>query len=371
MTGQYGVRGGGLAYSTSGYLQWDKNAVHHWEGCPRPGRSVSMNRLGAALLGEAADPPMQALYVFGANPAASSPNSGRIVEGLRRDDLFTIVHELFLTDTADYADLILPATSQLEHVDLHKAYGHTFVTYNRPAIAPLGECKSNWEVMGLLATAMGFHEPHLHQTADEVIDEVLTATARQNPFLRGVTPERLRAEGAVPLAVEGTPFADGRFPTPSGKVELYSQRMAQMGYEPLPGGAWNTDDGAAPGRPEEALVLLTPASHHFVSSSLASQPGLLRGEGEPFVEIHPADAAARGVADGDEVVVENGRGAVQLRAVVTEAVRRGVLASPKGRWAKLSGGRNVNWTTSDALGDLAGQSTFQSNRVWLRRAVKI
>jgi anaerobic selenocysteine-containing dehydrogenase len=138
LTGQYGVRGGGLAYSTSGYLQWDKNAVHHWEGCPRPGRVVNMNRLGAALLGEAADPPIQALYVFGANPAASSPNSGRIVEGLRRDDLFTVVHELFLTDTADYADLILPATSQLEHVDLHKAYGHTFVTYNRPAIAPLG-----------------------------------------------------------------------------------------------------------------------------------------------------------------------------------------------------------------------------------------
>ncbi len=368
LTGQYGVLGGGLAYSTSGYLQWDKGAVHHWEGCPRPGRSVNMNRLGAALLGEAAEPPIQALYVFGANPAASSPNAGRIVEGLRRDDLFTVVHELFLTDTADYADLILPATSQLEHVDLHKAYGHTFVTYNRPAIAPLGECKSNWEVMGLLATALGFHEPHLHQSADDVIDEVVTATARQNPFLSGVTPERLRAEGAVPLAVEETPFADGRFPTPSGKVELYSKRMAQLGYDPLPGGAWDTDDGAATGRPEDALVLLTPASHHFVSSSLASQPGLLRGEGVPFVEIHPDDAAKRGIIDGDEVVVENGRGAVRLRAVVTEAVRRGVLASPKGRWAKLSGGRNVNWTTSDALGDLAGQSTFQSNRVWLRLA---
>ena len=119
---------------------------------------------------------------------------------------------------------------------------------------------------------------------------------------------------------------------------------------------------------DAALVLLTAASHHFVSSSLASQPGLLRGEGEPFVEVHPADAAARGVADGDMVLIENGRGAVRLRAVVTDAVRPGVVASPKGRWAKLSGGRNVNWTTSDALGDLAGQSTFQSNRVWLRRA---
>ncbi len=362
-TGQYGVRGGGLAYSTSGYLQWDKSAVHHWEGCPRPGRVVNMNRLGAALLGEAADPPIQALYVFGANPASSSPNAGRIVEGLRRDDLFTVVHELFLTDTADYADLVLPATSQLEQVDLHKAYGHAFVTYNRPAVAPPGECKSNWDVMRLLAEALGFREPWLRQTADEVIDEILAATARGNPFLRGVTPERLRAEGAVPLAVDGpAPFADGRFPTPSGKVELYSQRMAQMGYDPLPGGACDAEDG------DGALTLLTAASHHFVSSSLASQPGLLRGEGEPFVEIHPADAAARGIADGDAVVVENGRGWVRLRAVVTDGVRPGVLASPKGRWAKLSGGRNVNWTTPDALGDLAGQSTFHSNRVWVRRA---
>src|SRR5262249_5101025 len=143
---------------TSGYLQWDKAAVQHWEGCPQPGRSVNMNRLGAALLGEATDPPIMALYVFGANPATSSPNAGRIVEGLRRPDLFTRVHELFLTDTADYADLVLPATSQLEHTDLHKAYGQTMLTYNRPAIAPLGECKSNWEVMGLLAGALGFTE---------------------------------------------------------------------------------------------------------------------------------------------------------------------------------------------------------------------
>ena len=370
LTGQYGVPGGGLSYSTSGYLQWARMAVHHWEGCPRPGRAVNMNRLGAALLGEAADPPLQSLYVFGANPAASSPDGGKIVEGLRRNDLFTVVHELFLTDTADYADLVLPATSQLEQTDLHKAYGHTLLSYNRPAIAPLGECKSNWEVMGLLARAMGFDEPWLHQSADEVIAEVLAATARENPFLRGVTLERLKAEGAVPLMTDGpAPYADGRFPTPNGKVELYSEAMARAGLDPLPGAAWSADDdGGAIGPPEDSLTLLSPASHHFVSSSLASQPGLLHGAGEPFVEIHPADAAARGVAAGDEVIVENGRGAVRLRAVVTDGVRRGVLASPKGRWAKLSGGGNVNRTTSDALGDMAGQSTFQSNRVWLRPA---
>src|SRR5262249_37489611 len=123
LTGQYGVLGGGLSYSTSDYAQWDKEAVNHWHDCPSPARRVNMNRLGAALLGEIADPPLRALYVFGANPAASSPNAGRIIEGLRRDDLFTVVHELFLTDTADYADIVLPATSQLEQSDVHKAYG--------------------------------------------------------------------------------------------------------------------------------------------------------------------------------------------------------------------------------------------------------
>jgi anaerobic selenocysteine-containing dehydrogenase len=371
LTGQYGTPGGGLAYSTSGYLQWDAAAVHHWADCPPPGRCVNMNRLGAALLGEVTDPPVMGLYVFGANPAASSPNAGRIVEGLRRDDLFTVVHELFVTDTADYADLVLPATSQLEHTDVHKAYGHTMLTYNQPAIAPLGECKSNWDVMGLLANAMGITDPWLHQTADDVIAEVLTATAANNPFLRGVALERLRVEGAIPLDVEPTtPFADGRFPTGSGKVELYSQRLADLGADPLPGRFVGPREDGGNGKwdPAAALDLLTGASHHFVSSSLASQAGLLERAGPAVVQIHPADAEARGISDGDEVVVENARGFCRLRAVVTNAVRPGVVVSPKGRWPKLSGGRNVNWTTSDALADLAGQSTFHSNRVWLRSA---
>jgi anaerobic selenocysteine-containing dehydrogenase len=375
LTGQYGVRGGGLAYSTSGYLQWDKEAVHHWAECPTPGRTVNMNRLGAALLGEAMNPPIQSLFVFGANPAASSPNAGRIVEGLRREDLFTVVHELFLTDTATYADIVLPATSQLEQTDLHKAYGHTLLTYNQPAIAPLGECKSNWEMMGLLAKAMGFQEPWLQQTPDEVIEEVLTATATHNPALQGITLQRLKAGGAVPLAVEeSTPFAQGRFPTPSGKVELFSQTLADEGLDPLPGNFTQPpDDGNGPEPaqmrdPALSLSLITGASHHFVSSSLASQSGLLKGEGEPAVEIHPADAAVRGIRHGESVLVANGRGWCRLRAVVTDAVRPGVVVSPKGRWCKLSGGRNVNWTTSDALADMAGQSTFHSNRVWLSPA---
>ncbi len=375
LTGQYGQRGGGLAYSTSGYLAWDGAAVSHWDECSPPGRVVNMNRLGQALLGEASDPPIRALYVFGANPVASAPNAGLIVAGLRRDDLFTVVHELFLTDTADYADILLPATSQLEQTDLHKAYGHTLLTYNQQAIPPLSQSKSNWEVMGLLARALGFTEPWLYQTPDEVIDEVLDATAQRNPLLQGITLARLQAEGSVALPLAGPPFADGYFPTASGKVELFSQAMAQSGLDPLPVYTPAQDDGgisatpaAANGRFTEtmALNLITPAAHHFVSSSLANQTGLRQREGQPFVEIHPHDAAARDIAQDDLIIIENGRGWCQLRAHITDAVRPGVVASPKGVWHKHNGGRNVNFTTSDALGDLAGQSTFHTNRVWLR-----
>jgi anaerobic selenocysteine-containing dehydrogenase len=364
ITGQYGVRGGGLAYSTSGYAQWDKPALHHWQECPKPGRVVNMNRLGVALQGEVPDPPIMALYVFGANPASSTPNAGRIVEGLKREDLFTVVHDLFLTDTADYADIVLPATSQLEQTDLHRAYGQAFLTYNRPAIAPLGESKSNWEVMGMLATAMGFTDSWLHQSADEVIDEILRATSVHNPRVAGISLEQVKANGAVPLNLpSSTPFVDGRFPTPSGKVELYSQQLADQGIDPLPG-RFSPEP-----REEGKFTLITAAAHHFVSSSLASQPGLLLGEGPPFVEIHPQDADRFGITAGSDVIVENSRGWCQLRAVVTDAVRPGVLVSPKGRWAKLGGGRHVNWTTPDDLGDMAGQSTFQSNRVSIRPAV--
>ncbi|GAB4428984.1 MAG: molybdopterin oxidoreductase family protein [Anaerolineae bacterium] len=377
LTGQYGLPGGGLAYSTSGAVKWDSEVMGKWSQCPpRRARSINMNRLGAALTGEATDPPVMSLVVFGSNPAAIAPNAGKVVEGLRREDLFTVVHDLFLTDTADFADIVLPATSQLEHADLHKAYGHTRLAYNAPAIPPLGESKSSWDAQRLLAAALGFTEPWLRQDADEIIDEMLAAMAAKNPAFAGITPERLRAEHSLPLKLESdTPFAGGRFPTPSGKVELYCERLAQMGLDPLPGWAARQDEVSPPPGIEPGsapLTLISGAAHHFVTSSFGGQASLLRREGEPFVEIHPADAAARGIADGALVVVENGRGWCRLRAVVTEAVRPGVLASPKGRWAKNDpfangdGGRNINWTTPDALADMAGQSTFHSNRVWVR-----
>ncbi len=370
VVGQIGVRGGGVSYSTSDYVRWDAEALSHAAACPPTPRVVNMNRLGAALTGEVYDPPIRSLFVFCANPVASTPNAGLIVRGLQRDDLFTVVHDLFLTDTARYADIVLPATSQLEQVDLHKGYGHHYMQFNAAAIAPLGEAKSDWDVTRLLAEALGYDDPWLRQSADEVIDEIFTATRATNPLLEGVTLERLRAEGTVPLTMpteHEAPFADLRFPTPSGKVELRCDALIAEGIDPLPEyiPPAELSDARADGR----LTLLSGASHQFVSSSMGNQPSLIAKAGEPFIEISPADAAERGIVDGEEVIVESTRGWCRLRAVVTESVGPGVAVAPKGRWAGLSlDRRNVNWTTPDALADLAGQSTFHSNRVSVRPA---
>lgn len=364
--GQYGVRGGGLAYSTGGYGAWDNEAVSYASAYAPPPRMINMNRLGAALLGEVNDPPIMALFVFAANPVASSPNAGAIVRGLQRDDLFTVVHEQFMTDTARYADLVLPATTQLEQVDVHRPYGHRSLQYNQPAIAPLGECKSNWDTMRALAGAMGYTEPWLHASGEEVIREIIDASRAANPFLEGVTLERLQAEGTVPLHFTpetDVPFADQRFATPSGKVELFCEAMRSHGMDPLPEYVEPSEYLRYPER-DGWLTLISGASHHFVSSSMANQASLRRKEGTPFIELNPVDAAARGIIDGMDVEVGNERGACRLRAVVTDDVPPGVVVAPKGPWARLSpDGRNINWTTPDDLADLAGQATFHSNRV--------
>ncbi|HEY7032295.1 MAG TPA: molybdopterin oxidoreductase family protein [Thermomicrobiales bacterium] len=375
VVGQIGVRGGGLSYSQSGHVPWDGEAVGHASECPPTPRAINMNRLGAALTGEVQDPPIMSLYVFNANPVTSTPNAARIVEGLLRDDLFTVVHEQYLTDTAHYADLVLPATTQLEQTDLHRPYGHRHLQYNHQAIAPIGEAKSNWTVMRLVAAAMGYDEPWLKQTTEDAIAEILDATRAHNPRLTGITLERLRRDGTVPLHFapdEEVPFADGRFPTPSGKVELRCERMRDFGVDPVPDYVAPAEfRGAGPdsaNRPGDArLVLLTGAAHHFVSSSFANREKLAAKEGVPFVELSPVDAAARGITHGQDVIVENDRGWCRLRAHVTDDVPTGVAVAPKGFWgSRSSGGRNVNWLTSDALADLGGQATFHSNLVEVR-----
>jgi anaerobic selenocysteine-containing dehydrogenase len=370
--GHVGKLGGGLMYSTSGFSAWDGEASGHESECPPMPRIINMNRIGAALTGEAADPPVMSLYVFNANPVASSPNAPLTIQGLLRDDLFTVVHELFMTDTARYADIVLPATTQLEQRDLNRGYGHRFLQYNEPAIEPLGEARSNWDVMRLLAAGMGYQEPWLRQSVDEVIDEILSASVKTNPFLSGITLEQLKAEGTVPLNfdVHGhVPFADGFFPTATGKLELKCDAIAAYGLDPLPHYEPPAEFRDYQPGLDQRFVLITGASHHFVSSSLANIPKLLGKEGIPSVEINPVDAEKRGIIDGEDVILSNQRGWCRLRAHITTDVPTGVAVSPKGQWAQNSpDGRNLNWTTSDALADLAGQSTYHSNLVDIRPA---
>jgi anaerobic selenocysteine-containing dehydrogenase len=370
LIGQYGVRGGGLMYSTSDWLRWNKAALahEHEDVCPPAPRTLNMNRLGAILTGEA-NPPVYSLYVYDANPVASAPNAGKIVEGLMRDDLFTVVHDLFETDTARYADIILPATSQLEHVDLHKPYGHLSVQYNTPAIAPLGEARSNWDVMRALAAGMGFQDPWLQDDANAVIREILTASAPQNPALDGITFERLQAEGSVPLTIppeEQIPFAHGIFRTPSGKVEMYSEQAIAKGYDPVPG--WVPENDSYQKQKVQSVAttftLMSPAAHHFISSTFGNQERLKTKEGTPTLRIHPCDAEARGIQNGQMVRVSNERGWCRLVAEVSEDVRPGVLATTTVWWPRFSPDqRNVNWTTSDHLADFGGGSTFHTNLV--------
>lgn len=366
LIGQIGTKAGGLWYSTSGYGAWDPESVSHASECPPPPRAINMNRLGAVLNGEIDGPPIRSLFVFNANPATSTPDTGSVVRGLLRDDLFTVVHEQFMSDTARYADIVLPATSQLEQVDLHKAYGHRFLHLNNAAIAPLGEAVSNWDVMRKLAAAMGFTEPWLQQTAEDVAEELLITSAKTNPYLRGVTFEQLARDGVAELdfSEKGwVPFSDGIFPTPSGKIELYASIFEEHGLDPLPSYAPPAEFADRPAN-DDRLILISAAAHHFVSSSMANQPKLEHKEGTPFVEINPADAAARGIADGDDVRLENARGWTILRAVITDDTQPGVAVAPKGRWAQRSpSGRGINWTTSAHLGDTGGHATFHSNLV--------
>lgn len=371
VTGQYGLPGGGLMYSTSDWLKWNKAILgrEHDESCPPAPRTLNMNRLGSILTGEA-DPPIYSLYVYNANPVASSPNAGKIVEGLQRDDLFTVVHDLFETDTARYADIVLPATSQLEQVDLHKPYGHLTLQYNMPAIAPLGEARSNWDVMRDLAAAMGFQDSWLQDDANTVIGEVLAATAPYNSYLDGITLERLQTEGAIPLAIpveDQVPFANGIFRTPSGKVEIYSLQAAAKGYDPVPGWVPEVESKVEKNVsvPTDArLPLLCPAAHHFVSSTFGNLERMKTKEGAPTLRIHPSDAEARGIRSGQLVRVSNERGWCRLVADVTNDVRPGVLATTTVWWPKFSPDqRNVNWTTADRLADFNGGSTFYTNLV--------
>jgi anaerobic selenocysteine-containing dehydrogenase len=370
--------GGGIHLSTSGAFDLNKDALRRPDLKPEDldhsPRVVSMVRLGEAL-NTLSDPPVKALFVYSSNPAAVCPNHNEVVRGLRRPDLFTVVHEQFFTDTTDYADIVLPATTFFEHKDLQAAYGHYYLQVSDQAIEPLGECRANVEVFRALAERLGFNDPCFSESVDEMIDGAL---ASKNPWLEGISRERLERERQVrlnfscQLPVAGCqsetseslepflPFAHGNFRTPSGKAELYSEAMKALGLDPVaeftpPTESRNGGQGKA-----FPLELLARKADNFLNSTFPNVPSVQAMEEPDLLEMHSADARARGITDGETVRVYNGRGEIFLKARVDGAVQPGVV-SARLSWAKLSPGyRNINVLTSEKLSDLGNSATFYS-----------
>jgi anaerobic selenocysteine-containing dehydrogenase len=376
ITGSLKEVGGGIHLSTSGAFDLNKTALRRPDLKPRDSKAprvVNMVELGKAL-NTLSDPPLKALLVYGSNPAAVCPNHNEVVRGLKRPDLFTVVHEQFFTDTTDYADIVLPATTFFEHKDLQTAYGHYFLQMSDQAIPPLGECRSNVNLFRSLAARMGFTDECFNESTDEMIDGALSSN---NPWLQGITRERLQREGHVRLNFAASrgpasnpaqaneaspflPFAQGNFRTPSGKAELYSEAMKALGLDPVaefipPAESRNGIDIA-----KYPLELLARKADNFLNTTFSNLPSIQRMENVDLLEINSADARARGIVDGSTVKVYNRRGEIFLKARVDGAVQPGVVCA-RLNWAKLSPGlRNINVLTSEKLSDLGNSATFYS-----------
>jgi anaerobic selenocysteine-containing dehydrogenase len=352
LVGAWRERGGGLVHWTRSLFSEAMDTRSIGGRSPRT-RTINMVQIGRALTDPCLEPPIQALIVYDSNPAVIAPNSGLVRRGLAREDLFTVVHDLFVTDTARYADYVLPATSFLEHLDLLFPWGHTYVTLNRPAIAPRGEAVSNTELFRRLAGAMGWGEEPQFQESDEQL--VRRALGSDHPYLQGITYERLLEQGWAPLCLPEclhVPFRDS-FPTPSGRCRLFS--------DPEPG--W---DEPVPD-PEHPLVLVSAKTAlHFLNSSYSGLGWHRSAEGSPRLAINPVDAAARGIDDGETVEVRNRQGRLELPALVGDEVRPGVVAIPHGWWRSLDG-VSANELTSDGLSDRGGGGDFFGTRVEVRR----
>ena len=378
LTGAWKQRGGGLQLSTSGAFPWDRETLERPDlmlASPlgRASRVVNMSLLGHALT-ELDGPRVHALFVYNSNPAAIAPDQAQVLKGMARKDLFTVVHEQFFTDTTDYADVVLPATTFLEHRDVQGAYGHYYAQISNQAIAPLGEARSNVWLFGQLGPRMGFAEACFRESADELIDQALWKGKQAPELLAGISKESLdEAGGHIRLnfgAGDGAflPFTDGKFATPSGKVEFYSEALRAQGVDPLPGfvapkESRNGHVGSYP------LEFLPRKADNHLNSTFANLPGHQKMEASRrgVLEMHAVDAAARGIADGDTVEIFNARGRLRLRARITATVREGIVAGQLG-WNKLAdGGHNVNLLTSQRLTDIGGGPTFYSTLVEVRK----
>jgi molybdopterin guanine dinucleotide-containing S/N-oxide reductase-like protein len=386
LTGAWKHRGGGAQLSTSGAFKWDKAAVERPDlaqhsPLKRLARTVNMSTLGIALTelgrnGHAQDgPPVHALFVYNSNPGAVAPNHNAVVRGLTRPDLFTVVHEQFFTDTTDYADYILPATTFLEHTDVQGAYGHYFVQYSQQAIEPLGEARSNVWLFSQLAQRMGFQEDCFRDTPEQIIAQALALDEdgrSTNQWMEHITLDDLKEQGHVPLAFHRDPktnpfqpFVSGPVPTPSGKIEFYSETLANMGLDPLPGFVPPTESRWSETAKQFPLELLGRKNDNYMNSTFANLPGHRKMESRlsQKLEMHPADAQSRNIADGDPVRIFNDRGSLHLTAMLNGNLPAGVVAA-RLDWAKFHSDRvNINALTSERLTDIGAAPTFYSTLV--------
>uniref|UniRef100_UPI00356A99F9 molybdopterin-containing oxidoreductase family protein n=1 Tax=Hydrogenophaga sp. TaxID=1904254 RepID=UPI00356A99F9 len=346
LTGAWRHRAGGLLLSSSGHFPVQRTALFRPDLLAgRTPRTLNMVQIGDDLQRETSagfGPRVEAVIVYNSNPVAVAPDSAQVVKGFQREDLFTVVLEHFQTDTADFADYILPATTQLEHWDIHASYGHTDVLLNRPGIAPVGQARSNTAVFRELARRMGFDEPCFQ---DDDLRLCQTAFGDAEQF------ETLLTQGYATLPVPDAPLAQGAFPTPSGKCEFFSARLVAQGLDGLPDHLPNHETAEPAGR--YPLAMISPPARNFLNSSFVNVKSLRDIEGEPLLEMHAQDAQARGLADGDVVRVFNDRGDHRCKLHVSARARPGVVNGLGIWWRKFGlDGHNVNQLTSQLLTDL-------------------
>ena len=372
LVGAWRHAAGGIQLSTSGSFPANKAKLQRPDLLAgRTPRTINMTTIGDDLLKPASPefgPQVEAVIVYNANPLAIAPDSAKVQQGFEREDLFTVVLEQFQTDSADYADILLPATTQLEHVDAHLAYGHLYMMANNAAIAPMGEAKPNSEIFRLLAARMGFTDPCFIESDDE-----LAAQAFDKTHTRAIhfDWESLKQKGWQKLNMPDAPFAAGGFPTPSGKCEFYSATMARDGLDPLP--AYIAPYESVASNPALAkrypLAMISPPARNFLNSTFVNVQSLRATEGEPHLDIHPNDAAPRGIVHGDMARIFNDRGSFVAKARVTEKARPGLVVGLSIWWKKLSrDGKNANEVTSQRLTDMGRAPTFYDTLVQVEKA---
>ncbi|MFZ3287093.1 MAG: molybdopterin oxidoreductase family protein [Telluria sp.] len=371
LVGAWRHAAGGIQLSSSGSFPANRSALQRPDLLKETPRTINMVTIGDDLLRPGSPefgPRIEAIIVYNSNPVAVAPESDKVKRGFEREDLFTVVLEHFQTDTADYADIVLPATTQLEHVDAHSAYGHLYMMANNAAITPLGEAKANTEIFRLLAARMGFDDPCFRES-----DEQLAAQAFDAGDARAVhfDWESLKRKGWQKLDMPDAPFANGGFPTPSGKCEFYCERMLADGLDPVPTYIGPYESVAT--NPALALkyplAMISPPARNFLNSTFVNVKSLRAAEGEPHLDMHPDDSAARGIVDGEMVRIFNDRGCFVARARVTPKARPGLVVGLSVWWKKLtSDGKNANEVTSQRLTDMGRAPTFYDVLVQVEKA---